>query len=109
MVTIPTISYFLAYIFLQEAKARELVPPGLLGYIQFPDWVWKVPFLSSLLAFIAQLKDVWAMLVFFLAILLLITGLVTLVYTSVYQLLGPPRYSELDAPPEKRKVREYKR
>ncbi|MBI4732244.1 MAG: hypothetical protein HY781_09010 [Chloroflexi bacterium] len=109
MLIVPAMAYGIGYAFLQEAKRRALVPPGLLGYIHFPDWVWGKPVLDPLARFFGGLQDVWAMLIFFLATLFILTGLVSLIYSMVYQFVGPPRYTELDAPPSGRKTKEYKR
>jgi hypothetical protein len=109
MVFVPAISYGIGYAFLQEFKRRGLVPTELLGYIQFPEWVWGVPFLNTIARFLGSLKDLWGMLVFFFATLFILSGLVSLIYSAIYQFVGPPRYTDLDAPPPKRKTKEYKR
>jgi hypothetical protein len=109
MIIVPIISYFLSHVFLQAAKDRSLVPPELLGYFHFPDWIWGIPFLNTIAAFLASLKDVWATLIFFFVTLFILAGLISLVYSAIYQQIGPPRYSELDAIPSKRKTKEYKR
>ncbi len=109
MLVVPVLSYVVGYAFLQEAKRRHWVPPEMLGYYQFPDWVWDIPFLDTAAGFLGNLKDASAMVVFFLVTLLLMTGLVSVLYTIFYQLVGPARYSELDAPPASRKTKEYKR
>jgi hypothetical protein len=109
MLVVPAISFAIGYAFLQAAKSRNLIPPEILGYPKFPEWVLKVPFLATLAQFIGSLKDPVAMLIFFLVTLLLLSGLVSMVYSMIYQTMGPPRYTELDSPPEKRKAKEYKR
>lgn len=109
MVIVPAISYWLANVILQEAKGMGFIPQELLGYLHFPDWAWEVPVLSTILPVFAGLRDVWAFLIFFAVIVLLISGLVSLLYSAGYQMVGPARYSELDSPPEKRKAKEYKR
>lgn len=109
MLVVPAISYGLGYVFLQEAKRRNWVPPEMLGHFQFPEWAWGVPFLTTIIRFLASLKDFWAMLTFFLVTLFILSGLVSLIYSAVYQMVGPSRYTDLDAPPTNRKVKEYKR
>lgn len=109
MLVVPAISYVIAYAFLQEAKNRGWVPLDLLGRIKFPDWMYGVPFLDTMARFFGSLKDPWAMLIFFFVTLFILSGLISLVYSAFYQLLGPPRYKELDAPPASRKGKEYKR
>lgn len=110
MIIVPAISYGIGYAFLQEAKRRNLVPPDLLGYFHFPDWIWNIPFLNTIAGFLGSLKDVWATLIFFFVTLFIMAGLVSLIWSFIYQTFGPPRYTELDAVPDKhRKAKEYKR
>lgn len=109
MIVVPAISYVVAHAFLQEAKALGWVPPELLGRIQFPDWMFGVPFLDTIARFFGSLKDPWAMLIFFFVTLFILSGLISLVYSALYQTLGPSRYTELDAPPSRDKGKEYKR
>jgi hypothetical protein len=109
MIIIPALSYLIGYAFLQAAKSRGLIPASLLGYPKFPDWVYGVPFLETIARFIGSLRDPLAMLIFFFTILLLLSGLVSLIYSAIYQVVGPPRYTELDAEPSKHKTKEYKR
>jgi len=109
MITIPLISYFVTYTLLQEAKRRYLVPPDLLGYIKFPNWVFDIPILNTLARFIGSLQDIWAMLLFFFAVLFVLSGLISLIYSAVYQVMGPPRYGEYDAPPPRWRGKETKR
>lgn len=109
MITVPIISYVVGHALLQAAKSGGLIPPEILGYPKFPEWVYGVPFLDTLARFIGSLKDPLAMLLFFFATLLLLSGLISLIYSAIYQVLGPPRYTELDAEPSRHKAKEYKR
>jgi hypothetical protein len=109
MIVVPIISYGLGYIFLQEAKHRNWVPVELLGYWKFPEWAYTTPILATPVRFLGSLKDVLAMVIFFVATLIVVSGLVGFIYTAIYQVVGPARYSELDAEPTKRKTREYRR
>jgi len=109
MMIVPLMSYGLAYVFLQAAKSRNLVPAGMLGHWQFPEWAWNTPILATPVRFLANMNDALAMLLFFIVTLVVVAGLISIIYTAVYQVVGPDRYSDVDAPPAKRKVKEYKR
>lgn len=109
MVVIPIISYVIGKAILQAAKSRNLIPPELLGTPKFPAWVYKTIFLNTIVQWIGTLKDPIASIIFILAVLLLLSGLISLVYTGIYQLIGPPRYTEVDAEPSKHKTKAYKR
>jgi len=86
-----------------------LVPFQLLEQVNFPAWVFRIPSLSDVAIFIRGLNDLWLGVIVFFIILLLLTGISSLIYVSVLQVIGPPRYSEKDAPPTGYKAKTYKR
>ncbi|MFH1183847.1 MAG: hypothetical protein V1755_02265 [Chloroflexota bacterium] len=85
------------------------IPPEWLGYIKFPDWVWKIQFLSNIAGPIASYNNLKAVLAFFVVILVLLMGVYSTLYAIIYRGLGPPRYSSVDAPPSGRRTKKYKR
>jgi hypothetical protein len=109
IIIVPILSYIISHALLQEAKRLNLVPPGLLGYIHFPSWVVGVPVLDFLARFFSSLKDLGGNIIFFVVVLFILTGLVSLIWSMIYQVIGPPRYTEVDAPPSRVKAKEYKR
>ena len=109
IVVVPVISYALMVIFIPAIIATNLVPYELLGYVRFPEWVLRAPILSNIAFYIGGINGLWLKLIAFFVILLLLTALFSLLYTMVSQLIGPPRYSDKDAPPPKYKAKVYKR
>ena len=85
------------------------IPSEWLGYIKFPIWVWKIPFLASIAGPIASYSNLKAVLVFFVVILVLLMGVYTTLYAFIYRGLAPPRYSAVDAPPSGHRPKRYKR
>jgi quinol-cytochrome oxidoreductase complex cytochrome b subunit len=82
------------------------IPANLLGFVQFPEWVWKVSLLAGLLRPITSFRNFYVVIIFTLVILILLSGILSLFYSILYRFIGPPRLSPLDAPPIKgRKVR----
>ena len=109
MIIVPALSYWLALAILKLVKSKDLVPPMLLGHIPIPEWSSKIPVLASILRYISSLEDIFAKIIIFFIVLLFLSGCISFLYSFIYQLIGPSRYSEVDAPPENRKTREYKR
>jgi ABC-type Na+ efflux pump permease subunit len=109
IVLVPLISLGLTAILTPLLTTTGYVPRELMGHVIFPDWVSKVPILSAIAAFIASINNLWLSLIIFIVILVILTGISSLIYVSVLQVIGPPRYSETDAPPSKYKAKEYKR
>ncbi|MCJ7585537.1 MAG: hypothetical protein MUO30_12315 [Anaerolineales bacterium] len=85
------------------------IPSEWLGYIKFPDWVWKIPFLTSIAGPIANYNNLKAVLAFFVVVLALLMGVYSTLYAIIYRGLGPPRYSAVDAPPSGHRPKRYKR
>ena len=109
IVVVPLISYGLMTVVNPLLMASGLVPVEITGYVKFPDWSLRSPFLSGITSFIGGIDNLWLKLIVFFVILLLLTTISSMVYSMIYQLVGPPRYSERDAPPSKQKAKAYKR
>ena len=86
-----------------------MVPYQLLGHVNFPVWVFRTPVLSSIAIFIRSINNLWLGVIVFVVILVLISGISSVIYVSVLQVIGPPRYTEKDAPPTGYKPKVYKR
>ena len=109
IVVVPVISYALTAILTPLIVATDLVPLELLGHVKFPEWAVKTPILSDIALFIGGINDLGLKLIAFFVILLLVAAIFSLLYSLVSQVIGPPRYSDKDAPPSKYKAKEYKR
>ncbi|MGD0877299.1 MAG: hypothetical protein ABSA01_04015 [Anaerolineales bacterium] len=109
MVALPLISLGLTILSIPKLIATGLVPYQLLGRVTFPIWVIRTPFLNSIAFFIRSIDNLWLGLLAFVVILVLISGVSSIIYVSVLQVIGPPRYTELDAPPTGYKPKPYKR
>ena len=109
MVALPLITFGLTVLSMPPLVASGLVPLQLLRIVNFPAWVFKAPGLSDVAIFIRSIDNLWLGVIVFLIILLLLIGISSLIYVSVLQVIGPPRYSEKDAPPSTYKAKPYKR
>ena len=109
MVGLPLITFGLTILSMAPLVASGLMPMQLLGYINFPAWVFKVRGLSDAAIFIRGIDNLYLGLIVFFIILILISGIASLIYVSVLQVIGPPRYSEKDAPPSTHKAKPYRR
>ena len=110
IIIVPLIAYAGAVLLVQYGVDHGWpVPPEIVGYIHFPDWVWNAPVLPGLVRPIASYRDLWAVLLVFLVLLLLLSGIFSTVYAVMYRILGPSRYTSVDAPPSNYKPKVYKR
>jgi hypothetical protein len=93
MVLIPIISYAGAVLLVQaNVAARWLPTPRELAQTITIPYIGRIPYLFANL-----LVAVVLMLAGF--------GILTLLYSLMYRVLGPPRYGPLDAPPERYRPR----
>jgi hypothetical protein len=110
MLLVPALSIGISYIIIKMAlEAGVQLPPELLGYPLMPDILFRVPGLVALLSWIQGRNNLYAILVCAFTVGIILASLFALGYAAMYRLVGPPRYSGIDAPPENIKVRRYKR
>jgi hypothetical protein len=109
MVVLPLITFALTVFFILPVAATGLVPWQLLGHVNFPAWVFHTPVLRDIAIFLRGIDNLWLGVTFFIIILILLSGISSLIYVAVLQIIGPPRYSEKDAAPTGYKPKVYKR
>lgn len=101
-IVLPTVSYFSSLELVKVGLDKGWpIPRGLLGFVEFPAWVWKYHVTTNILNPIASYPNFYAILVFTIVILILLSGIFSVLYAFIYRLVGPPQYSEVDAPPLK--------
>lgn len=109
-VLIPLLSYGLAVYWIQQGwPGAALIPPNLLGAPNLPAWMSQSPTLSGLATFLENQNNLSANLIFALAISIIISGFMAIVYGYVYSMFGPPKYGPTDVPPPRVKTKKYTR
>jgi len=109
IVIAPLMAYGLMVLSVPSIIATGKVPHQLLGHVHFPEWVLRYRITAGIASFISSISNPWLNIITFFVILLILAAVTSLIYTILYTLVGPARYSPLDAPPSKHKVRFYKR
>lgn len=109
IVVVPLLAFGLTVLIAPTLIATGKVPYQLVGYVHFPDWAYRVIIISSIAHFIGSFKNLWLNIITFFVIVLILTTVASLLYAWIYSLIGPARYTALDAPPSKHKGRAYKR
>ena len=110
MIILPAISMALGYEIVNLALANGYpVPYQLLGTPRFPDLFYKSSGMMTILSPIIAIRNFYAYAVAAIFIMVLLSGIMSLVYAIVYRMIGPSRYSPLDAPPANVKAKAYKR
>ncbi len=109
IVILPIISFLLMLVVSPAILATGFVPYQLTGYVHFPDWMFKTQITAGIARYIGSLENLWANLVIFIVVLVILSGVIWLLYSALYKMVGPARYSEVDAPPTGYKPKKYTR
>jgi hypothetical protein len=109
IIVVPLLSYGLMLVFVPLIVATGKVPYQLVRPVHFPDWVFKAQIVAGIASSISSINNLWVKIIIFFVTLLIVTGVASLLYSMIYSVVGPPRYSEMDAPPPKYKGKKYTR
>lgn len=109
IILVPLMAYGLMLVTTQPIINTGLVPYQLLGIVNFPLGVYHNRILTGFANFIDSFNNMWVSIIVFFVMLLILTAIISITYTALYQTVGPKRYTPLDAPPSKHKGRKYTR
>jgi len=110
MVVVPILAYGSAVLLVNYGASQGWpIPPGWYGPITIHPLLLRLQGLRPVWDFLRLQNNLVANLVFTVALILVIGGIMSVLYGYIYTLFGPPRYGPLDAPPIRRKVKRYKR
>jgi hypothetical protein len=109
IVIVPLLAYGLMVLSVPLIIATGRIPYQLLGRVVFPEWTYTSQVTSDFAIFIYNIDNLWVKVITFIVMVLLLTGISSLVYSMIYGLIGPARYTDTDAPPSKYKVKKYTR
>lgn len=110
MIVVPLLSYGIA-LFLVDYGIRQgwPLPPSWLEPISIHPLLLSLGGLEPVWNFLLRQDNLIAVLVFTIATIIVIGGLMSVLYGYIYTLFGPPQYGPQDAPPIRVKVKRYKR
>jgi hypothetical protein len=110
IVVVPILSYGIAVLLVNYGYAHGWpIPPTWFGPPRFPDLLWKLQGLQVLLTFLTAQSNLKANVIFTIALIVVIGGIMSVIYGYMYTLFGPPRYGPQDEPPIRVKVKRYRR
>ena len=110
MVVVPILAWGLAVWLVDYGVDRGWpIPPNWLGRISVYPWLLKVQGLVPVWNFLMGQDRLIAHVIFTIAIIVVIGGIMSMIYGYLYTIFGPPQYGPQDAPPIRVKVKRYKR
>jgi hypothetical protein len=110
MVVVPILAYGSALLLIDYGIQKGWpIPPDWLRPITVPPFLLGLKGLAPIWNILLRQDNFIAVVVFTIAILVLIGGIMSILYGYIYTIFGPPRYGPQDAPPIRTKVKRYKR
>ncbi|HJQ13550.1 MAG TPA: hypothetical protein VJ830_02290 [Anaerolineales bacterium] len=110
MIVVPLLSYGIA-LFLVDYGIRQRwpLPASWLEPLSIHPLLLSLRGLDPVWNFLLRQDNLIAVLVFTIATIIVIGGLMSVLYGYIYTLFGPSQYGPQDAPPIRVKVKRYKR
>jgi hypothetical protein len=106
----PVLSYVSARLILGYGLANGWpIPAWMLGTPRLPAFILQTPALYQMFAPLLSQTNLYAILTLTAAMIVFFAGLLSLIYALLYRIVGPPRFSPIDAPPPRVRTKTYKR
>ena len=109
IIIVPILSFAAASLSMPFFLNRGLVPNQLLFTPQVPDWLWYAPVLAQIIQFLFGRFAIFATLLLTFVYSVILGGIFSLMYATMYRAVAPSRYGAMDAPPPRVKIKKYKR
>jgi hypothetical protein len=110
IVLVPILAYGSAVLLVNYGVSQGWpIPPNWLGRIEIHPLLLRLEGLREIWNFLLVQNNLVANLIFAIAIMVVVGGLMSILYGYIYSIFGPPQYGPQDAPPMRVKVKRYKR
>ena len=110
IVVVPILAYGTALLLIDYGIRQGWpIPPDWLRPIKIHPLLLNLQGLAPLWNLLLRQNNFIAVVVFTIAIIVAVGGLMSILYGYIYTIFGPPRYGPQDAPPIRAKVKRYKR
>lgn len=99
MILIPLMAIVGAMVMIDEGtKAGWPIPQELLGYPQMPSMAFQIPVIDKIALTISSVNNLYGIIAFSMVFMVLGFAVISMVYSFAFKVMGPPRYTPLDAP-----------
>jgi hypothetical protein len=110
MVITPIISWAAAMLLLELGRSQKWpFLYELRDFVRFPDLFYKIPGILVVANYLSSIPYFKALLIFFFLVLMLLSGVFAVLNAMLYRMIGPPRYTAIDAPAPRVKTKRYTR
>lgn len=108
MIITPAISIVSAILTIGSSLV-QYIPYQLMGYPVLPDYFFATDGLAMIFSPIVNIENLYAIILVSAAYTMLLGGLISVVYATIYRIVNPNRYGAFDAPPPNVKAKKYQR
>ncbi len=110
IIVVPILAYGISVLLVNYGGTHGWpIPPDWFGQPTMPPLLWKLQGLQTILYFLQAQNNLKANVIFTIALIVVIGGIMSMIYGYMYTLFGPPRYGPQDEPPIRVKVKRYRR
>ena len=109
IIIVPILSFAAANVSMPFFLNRGLVPNELLFTPELPRWLWYAPVLAQIIQYLFGRFAIFATLILTFIFIVILGGIFSVIYATMYRIVAPARYGPLDAPPPKVKIKKYTR
>lgn len=110
MILVPILSYGIAVLVVNYGQRSGWpIPQGWFGHPTIHPLLLRLQGLRLIWDFLIQQNNLIANVIFTIAIMVVIGGIMSIIYGYMYTLFGPSQYGPTDVPPIRIKVKRYKR
>ena len=106
----PIISWAASLVLLEFGQSQKWPFLNQLGgNIRFSDIFYQIPIVLVAANFLSSIPYLKALILFFVLFMMLFSSVFAFLNAVLYRTIGPPRYSDLDAPAPRVKTKRYTR
>jgi len=109
IIIVPILSFAAASVSMPFFLNRGLVPNELLFTPEIPRWLWYAPVFAQIIQYLFGRFAIFATLILTFIFIIILGGIFSVIYATMYRMVAPSRYGPLDAPPSKGKTKKYSR
>jgi hypothetical protein len=110
LIIIPIMAYLATTVLIQQGqKDQWAMPSDLMGHPQLPPWLYQFAFTRQFAAPIASVNNLYALIAGTFLLTILAFGILAVIYGWSYRVVGPSRFTPLDAPEVDRQAKRRRR
>lgn len=109
MLIVPVFAYAVGDFLAGQGFGYQILPQEWYGYMSIPPALANFSGLNTIAALLAQIEHLPATLIIAVVVIILLSGIISVIFGWMYSILAPSQYGPTDVPPPRVKPKKYKR